>query len=969
MVRLTGREREARALEGALGRALSGEGGVVAVSGEAGIGKTTLARALGQVAAKRGVPLLWGRGVDSGAPAFWPWRQVVRGRMETVDDVTLRAEVGGGAGELVRAVPELGSRLGLEPSPLGEGRVRLFDAFASFLRRASRSTGLLVVLDDLQWADGGSLRLVEHLGEDLTSSRVLLLIAYRSSEGAAGEAVAALDAVRTVDRIGLRGLPVEAVHHELSSASGRVVSGALSARVHVLTGGNPLYLSELARLLAEDVSAGKPVDEGWPHAVPATVRALVRRRLGRLANRIQAVLHAAAVVGSEFSVAVVAAMVRVPAMACLGALDEAGAAGLVEASSQPGRQRFVHALIREAVHADLPAAEQVRLHLAAADALEAGADREIQPSAVAQHRATAVAVAADGVDPVEALRAAQWAGYAADEAMHQLAWEEAACLRRLALDLAGAWMDSLARCQLLLGLARALQRSGALAASVEACSAAADLARGVGRPDLLAQAALVVQGVGDPLLSPTLQRLAEEALSVLSNGPPATRSRLLAQLAEARLYQDDEEGTETHSRDALAQAELAGDRDTLIVALRARRLATFSPERADDTLELADRVLQLASGWSAADVRHAFWAHVWQAQVWFLRGRLDLVADELQPLAARAQELREPLLAAHQLRLRAILSGARGQLTHALEVGEAAQDAFARSGQATADGQHAGFRCSVARFAGYPPDLATALALPPAAAGPFADLGRLRWALALAGLGRRDEAATEYRRLDPVGVWRLPTYLRLTGWTLRLRAAVALEVLPDVAELIQLLAPHRGLHAGGGLSYDGPVELAVGAGAAALGRLDAAEADLTAALHWSRTQHARPFLVEAAVDLAGVRARRAGPADLKAARTLLDEAEAIATELAMVAFTARVQRLRSVVGPAASAASPLSAREHEVAQLVARGLTNRRIAQTLVLSERTAENHVQHILTKLGLDNRTQIAAWVASHQRAGQIE
>jgi DNA-binding NarL/FixJ family response regulator len=90
----------------------------------------------------------------------------------------------------------------------------------------------------------------------------------------------------------------------------------------------------------------------------------------------------------------------------------------------------------------------------------------------------------------------------------------------------------------------------------------------------------------------------------------------------------------------------------------------------------------------------------------------------------------------------------------------------------------------------------------------------------------------------------------------------------------------------------------------------------------------------------------------------------------MVAFTARVQRLRSVVGPAASAASPLSAREHEVAQLVARvGVTNRRIAQTLVLSERTAENHVQHILTKLGLDNRTQIAAWVASHQRAGQIE
>lgn len=285
---------------------------------------------------------------------------------------------------------------------------------------------------------------------------------------------------------------------------------------------------------------------------------------------------------------------------------------------------------------------------------------------------------------------------------------------------------------------------------------------------------------------------------------------------------------------------------------------------------------------------------------------------------------------------------------------------FVRSGQTTAANQHAGFRGSVARFAGYPPDLAEALAVPADAAGPFAGLGRVRWVLALASLGRPAEAAAQYRRLDPVGAWRLPRYLQLTAWTLRLRAAAALEASSDVATLVGLLAPHRGRHAGGGLSYDGPVELAMGMGTAAVGQLDAAETDLAAALRWGRTQHAQPFLVEAAVELASVHARRAGPADTASARALLDEAATIATQLQMTPFTARIKRLRASLGLGRTTVG-LSARETQVAQLVARGLTNRQIADTLVLSERTAANHVQHILTKLGLDNRTQIAAWVAS--------
>jgi Mrp family chromosome partitioning ATPase len=151
VVRLAGREREVATLEQALQRARSGEGGVVAVSGDPGIGKTTLARALGRVAAQLGVPALWARGVEFGAPAYWPWLQVLRARVEQVGDAALRVDAGWGAAELVRLAPDLGPRLGVEPSVGDDDRLRLFNAVGGVLRAAGDQTGLLVVMDDLLW--------------------------------------------------------------------------------------------------------------------------------------------------------------------------------------------------------------------------------------------------------------------------------------------------------------------------------------------------------------------------------------------------------------------------------------------------------------------------------------------------------------------------------------------------------------------------------------------------------------------------------------------------------------------------------------------------------------------------------------------------------------------------------------------------------------------------------------------------
>ncbi len=166
--------------------------------------------------------------------------------------------------------------------------------------------------------------------------------------------------------------------------------------------------------------------------------------------------------------------------------------------------------------------------------------------------------------------------------------------------------------------------------------------------------------------------------------------------------------------------------------------------------------------------------------------------------------------------------------------------------------------------------------------------------------------------------------------------------------------------AGSGV-YMGPVELQTGLAAAALGHLDAAAADLQLAASICDANGARGYAVQARVELAAALARRQATGDLSQAKAALDAAAGEAEQLGMLPFTRRIEQLRARLPAIAAARSPLSPRELEVAQLVARGLTNKQIGETLYVSERTAENHVQHILVKLGFSNRSQIAAWSAA--------
>jgi DNA-binding NarL/FixJ family response regulator len=201
----------------------------------------------------------------------------------------------------------------------------------------------------------------------------------------------------------------------------------------------------------------------------------------------------------------------------------------------------------------------------------------------------------------------------------------------------------------------------------------------------------------------------------------------------------------------------------------------------------------------------------------------------------------------------------------------------------------------------------------------------------------------------------------MSAWGHGLTVAIALDRTQDIEFLAERFAPFRGRHVANGAGsgvYMGPVELQLGMAAAALGRLDAAVEDLQAAVSICEANGASGYRVQAAVELAAALVRRQAPGDRDRAGAALAQAAGEAERLGMTPFTTRIERLRVQLPAAAAARSPLSPRELEVARLVARGLTNKQIGETLYVSERTAENHVQHILVKLGFSNRSQIAAW-----------
>lgn len=917
-----GRRRELGALSAWLDAARTGAGRLVLCAGEPGIGKTRLAQELAGLALAGGTTVAWGRCVEAeGSPAFWPWRQVLRS-LGTEPEAVLGGDV---------------------ESP--EDRFRVFEGVTEAVRDGAADGGLTVILDDIHWADEPSLLALRHVADHIGGAPLLVLATFRDVEPTSllPRVLPHLLRAPAVERIDLRGFGLAEVREQLS----RVGAGepdAHAPRVLDVTGGNPLFVREVARAMADGTwRADRP---------PRTVLDLVRARLGDVSAGCRELVQAAAIVGRDFSLGLVASALTQPVERCLVLVDEAAAYGLVDQVGAAGEYRFVHALTREAVEASLTTARRVELHRAVAVTIEALAgDLSVRLGEIAGHWAV---LAPYG----EAATARTWAIRAAEDAVRRLAFEEGVRLYRRAIAMESASESPAEQCAVRIALGRAAYFAGNVQMCADAALAAAAAATRAESPVLAGQAALVLEATAHPAVNAVAERLCEQALTDLGGqGNEALRARLLALRSHLAYYDGDQGRVQTWSAAALELARTSGDDRAVADALHARKEACPGPAGRAERMALASEMAAVAARSNGA--RAAMWGALWRIEALIEHGDLALAAEGLTGLRAAVDRVGGPVSAWHLDRVTACIALAQGAYEDAAAAGRRAFERMHPIEPGPARGGYFALQSVLAGHIGITE-----------AAAPFVDrafepLPRFRTMAPLSRgffllcAGLPEEADASYRSAGPIDTWTPPAFYVVPCYTFAAAVAGAVGRHDDLALLLDRLAPFRGEHvAGDGVIYLGPVELALGRGAADLGHLDLAIDDLSVAVERADGAGARGFAAEARYHLAAALARRNGPGDQQRAQSVAREADRSARALGMAAYVDRTAALVAHLGT--SAAPALSQRELEVAGLVAEGLTNRQIADRLVISDRTAQNHVQHILTKLGFTTRSQIAAWKA---------
>jgi hypothetical protein len=507
-----GREQETRKLRDAFDQVLSGDGRVVMVVGEPGIGKTRTAEELTTYARLRGAQVLWGRCYEGeGAPPYWPWVQIVRAYVHERDPKELLSDLGAGAADIAEVVSEVRERLpGLPPVAKLEpeqARFQLFDSITAFLKNASKRQALVLVLDDLHWSDTPSLLLLQFLASELAGSRLFVLGTYRDVElrrqHPLSETLAALAREHHGERILLRGLGESDVARFIEMSAGLAPPPALVAAVYRETEGNPFFIHEVVRLLVHDGRLQSPEpNTGWSVEIPQGIREVIGRRLNQVSAEANKALTVASVLGREFDLTVLSRVVDLDEERLLQGIDEALAARLVEEiPDSPGRHRFTHALVRETLYEELSTTRRVRLHRRIAEVLEVhyGSRSERHLAELAHH----FAEGAHGGGDVD--KAVAYATRAGDQAATVLAYEDAGAHyeRALqALDLKQTPAE-LARCDLLIALGNSQRWALDPVRARKPLLEAADVARAQGDPVRLARAAWSAgYGFREPLHKP-----------------------------------------------------------------------------------------------------------------------------------------------------------------------------------------------------------------------------------------------------------------------------------------------------------------------------------------------------------------------------------------------------------------------------------------------------------------------------------
>jgi len=911
-----GRQRELAELRAGLEDAVGGRGRFFLVVGEAGIGKTRLAEELAREAAERGGVALWGRCWEGeGAPPYWPWVQVIRALLQGVPAEELRPAVGAGAPYLVPLVPELGERFrdlpALSTSPRSEhARFYLFDAVATLLRSAAQRTPLVLVLDDLQWADAPSLLLLQFLAHELRDVRILLLGTYREVEVRQAPAVAEILGAlgRDGHHVPLRGLGEEEVRRFLEETIGRSPAPVLVRAVHRETEGNPFFVDEIVRLLVAERALERHEDPSpGRFPVPQGVREAIRRRLAPLPPPAREALALASVVGREFDLAILHRACGLDPEALLETLGPALAREIVvREPGGVGRYRFAHALIRETLYEELGPAERIRLHGQIGEVLEEVHRTDPTPHLTALAHHFLEAAPARGAD-----KALVYSTRAGRHAAASLAYEAAAAHFQSALEVLGLARpgDERERCELLLARGDVQWKSGDGRGARETFQQAAEIARRIGDAPLLARSALGFAGEGSRLLwvrsevvdQPRIELL-EEALHRLGDGDPGLRAQLLARLAINLYWAPEPERVVALSEEAVRLARQLGDPRLLAAVLRARWIALWRPEGAAERLAIADEILHL--GERTGDRELALLGHRFRIVGFLEHGDVVATDREIEAWAQIAGELRQPLYLTDLAMWRATRAIMDGRFADGEEQAQRAVELGQREPDVQPILRHE-IQTFLLHFHKGCLDQLVGRSQPRTGV-PATMLQRCARAFVWSETGRQAEARRELSALAKEG-FPLP---RDGAWvvSMSLLSAVAAELndRTSAAQLYELLMPYAGRVGifAAGLACWGSVSYHLGLLASTLGRVADAIRHYEDAATVHERMGARPFLAWTQLAHARLLLTRDAGARRGEAAALLTSALATARELGMDGLLAKVRRLGLDAAPTAGAQEP-----------------------------------------------------------------
>jgi DNA-binding SARP family transcriptional activator len=869
-----GRDDQRRELERLVSLAAGGDRQIALVGGEPGIGKTSLVAEVARHVHATGGTVLYGRCLEVAGVPYHPFNEALGHYIDHASLDALSNHVARFGGDLSRLLPGLSQRLPEAPAPtVSDGDTERYLAYRSaigLLVAASLEHTVLLVLEDLHWADSETMVLLRHLASSLDRSALVILGTFRSTEVTPDHplspVLAALWRESCVSRVHLGGLSATEVQELCRSMTGRALDegsiGSLAMELQRETAGNPFFVGELLRHLAESEGTGQGSSAGWwSRAVPAradlpdSLQEVITHRIHHLGAKAERVLTLAAAIGQTFDVATLTDVTDVDPDALLDLLERAQLAALLDDENSDGAFTFTHALIRRALYGGLQPVRRRQLHARVAAALEKG---PTPPSLLAYHY-LAAGLQEQGLVNAERAASVAFNAMAPTEAARWYA-EARALLERLHPE------DRLRLCDLVTQEGVSLRLAGDPTYREVLLDAVA-IARQAGDGRRLAAAALAnTRGFYSAAGQRDQDRLdsLRLALELLGDDDPAFRARLLATLCSESVFGASLDDRRSLADQAKGEARALGDPRTILevnnLVIETLRYPTELPERLDDTaiaLHLADQL---------GDPAALFWAIGHRMRTLVEAGHVEEAASHFTRMAEVSDQLGQPIMQWMTLFTRAQWSFLRGDTAAGEAQADEALQLGSEIGQPDAFNYYA-TQVSHARW--QQGRLAEILDLIEQGTEDNPGIPAYRGALARAycQAGRASDATALLEEASAGRFSDLPEDLLWTyGMVTFAEAAIQLEHVESAAILYETLAPFGHQISYLGTTCEGPIAHYLGGLAIVLGEYEAAERHLKAASAFAGQAQSPFFDCRASIE-AGRLATRTG--DMATARRLL----------------------------------------------------------------------------------------------------